>query len=178
MYEKEIQNSIKNELDLLATKEITLYESALFSENRQAIKTAVFERTKRQLSIVMSNYQQALEQLLFSDVVSDETYKNIAFEIDDVVSDVARDIKKDKESTEELMEYFSGFNPTDSSIVSSVTDTMVLDAIGYAMTEIQIAFNERFEDLHEHFMNFNTDYEANMDSLDKSTDLATPDLYL
>ncbi|HGM4084070.1 TPA: hypothetical protein ACKPEE_001382 [Listeria monocytogenes] len=176
MYEKEIQNSIKNELDLLATKEITLYESALFSENRQAIKTAVFERTNRQLSIVMNNYQQVLEQLLFSDVVSDETYKNIAFEIDDVVSDVARDIKKDTESTEELMEYFSGFNPTDNSIVSSVTDTMVLDTICRVMTATQMVFNEIFEDLHEHFMNFDSDYEDNMDYLDKSTDLTTPDL--
>jgi hypothetical protein len=162
-----LQKSIKKYLQTLSKEGVTPYNSTGFAENRQAIKTAIYERTPKLIAIIIANYQQTLEQVLLSDEVANKIYESVAYEVDEEVSTLANDVG------EELTEFISTLTPTHSSIIDSVTDTKILDALKYAMTENQAVLNDQFDALHDAIMGKSSDHEANMEALDNNTNLTT-----
>jgi hypothetical protein len=177
-----MNNTIIEELNRLIPIGANLYESAIIAKNRQALKEDIHERTKRQISIVMSNYQQALEQSLLSNAVSTEIYQGIVSKSDEILSEMASDIEndleKDKGNIEQLFEYIN-FKFSDGSITSPITDTFILLAIKEFMPKYQAILDECLENIWSDIIEFDNDHEGNMNSLEEELDyLDIPDLNL
>lgn len=177
-----MNNTIIEELNGLIPRGVTLYESAIIAKNRQALKEDIHERTKRQISIVMSNYQQALEQSLLSDTVSTEIYQGIVSKSDEILSEMASNIENYlREDTGNIEQLFEDINIkfSNGSITSPITDTFILLAIKEFMPKYQVILDECLENIWSDVIEFDITHEENMDTLEEELNyLEIPDLNL
>ncbi|HDV0865304.1 hypothetical protein [Enterococcus faecalis] len=160
-----MNNTIIEELNGLIPKRVTLYESAVIAKNREALKEDILKRTKRQISIVMSNYQQALEEFLLSDVVLTDIYQVIITESNQILSEMASDIDEDMGNIKELFEELR-LNSDHGSVVSSITDEYILQSITEIMPKYQAILNDCLGNKWGDFIETKSNYEENMATLD------------
>ncbi|MGC5927929.1 hypothetical protein [Enterococcus faecalis] len=160
-----MNNTIIEELNGLIPRGVTLYESAVIAKNRETLKEDILKRTKRQISIVMSNYQQTLEEFLLSDAVSTNIYQEIVSKSDELLSETANYIDKDTGNIKQLFEDLR-LNSNHGSIISSVTDEFILQAITEIMPEYQAILDDCFEIDWRDFIGTKSNYEESMATLD------------
>lgn len=160
-----MNKTIIEELNGLIPKGVTLYESAVIAKNRETLKEDILKRTKRQISIVMSNYQQALEEFLLSDAVSTDIYQEIVSKSDELLSEMTNYIDEDTGNIKQLFEAL-GLNSNYGSIISSVTDGSILQAITEIMPKYQAILDDCFENGWRDFIGTESNYEENMATLD------------
>lgn len=167
MYEERLRKVIQEELTSLVSKEVESYSTIELLKYKLAIGLAIVDSTKEQINIVITNYKEALEQILLSDRVSSLIYDTVISEID---SHFAKISFNTDEPIKDLLTVYSLEN--NNSLASCLTDTIILNTLGDAMHECQSLLSIQFVEVHEVIMQRETNHEENMVSLAKLTNLA------